>query len=147
VTLCGVGDLLKQIVTNMKLKSPSLGGENMRCCIVGIGAFCAVFSGLYVLSSSSFAEEEAKSRVEQGKAKTVEFCQACHQFAGTDHAGTVGPPLMAMKARFPDRERLRAIIYDPQEAIKPYTMMPPFGRHKLVTPEETELIIDFLYTL
>lgn len=119
----------------------------MRRCIVGIGAFCAVFSGLYLFSPPLLAAEEAKSRMDQGKAKAIEFCQACHQFAGTDQAGTVGPPLMAMKARFPDRERLRAIIHDPQEAIKPHTMMPPFGRHKLVNPEETELIIDFLYTL
>ena len=123
-------------------------------------ALATVVTVMQVLAVPLFAQEdEAKeapsatttnaprTAVEQGKAKAIELCQACHQFEGADQAGTVGPPLLAMKARFPDEARLRAIIYDPQKTGKPYTMMPPFGRNGLVTEQEIEQIIVFLYTL
>lgn len=77
----------------------------------------------------------------------MDLCQACHVFEGADQAGTVGPAFVKMKQRFPEREKLRAIIYDAQKALKPHTMMPPFGKHGLVDKEQTEKLIDFLYTL
>ena len=93
------------------------------------------------------AGETDKDSVAEGKRLTLEFCQACHQYAGTEQAGTVAPPLVGMKARFPDRKKLHNIIYDPQMAIKKDTMMPPFGRNGLIAKDEIEKVIDFLYTL
>lgn len=84
---------------------------------------------------------------ENGRGLALKLCQACHIFTGADQAGTVGPPFVSMSQRFPNRERLRDIIYDPQKAIKPDTMMPPFGRHGFLNKKETDLVIDFLYTL
>jgi sulfur-oxidizing protein SoxX len=52
-----------------------------------------------------------------------------------------------MKARFPERQKLYEIIYDPHVATKSHTMMPPFGRNGLVDDNQIQLIIDFLYTL
>ena len=63
--------------------------------------------------------------IKEGKRLTLEYCQACHHYQGTEQAGTVAPPLLGMKARFPDRKKLYNIIYDPQVAIKKDTMMPP----------------------
>jgi sulfur-oxidizing protein SoxX len=51
-----------------------------------------------------------------------------------------------MTERFPDREALRRQLWDPA-ARNPNTVMPPFGKHRILTPEEIELIIDYLYTL
>ena len=82
-----------------------------------------------------------------GKKLTIEFCQACHFFEGTDQAGTVGPPFVAMKQRFPDPNKLEGIIHDPHAAIKPNSMMPPFGRNGLLNRDDINKIIDFLYTL
>ena len=93
------------------------------------------------------AAEPGKENVAEGKRLTLEFCQACHQYAGTEQAGTVAPPLQGMKARFPDRKKLYSIIYDPQKAIREDTMMPPFGRNELLAKDEIEKVIDFLYTL
>ena len=39
-------------------------------------------------------------------------CLTCHDIKGGDAPGNVGPPLSNMKARFPDRKQLAAIIYD-----------------------------------
>ena len=92
-------------------------------------------------------KEAEKTPLEQGKELAVEYCQACHFFEGTDQAGTVGPPLLAMKPRFPAREKIEGIIYDSQVTTKPHTMMPPFGRNGLLDEQQIQLIVDFLYTL
>lgn len=93
------------------------------------------------------AGEASKDIIKEGKRLTLEYCQACHQYEGTEQAGSVAPPLLGMKARFPDRKKLYSIIYDPQAAIKKDTMMPPFGRNELLAKDEIEKVIDFLYTL
>ncbi|WP_455209094.1 sulfur oxidation c-type cytochrome SoxX [Kaarinaea lacus] len=100
-----------------------------------------------LFSFSLPAGEPDKNTIEEGKKLALEFCQACHQYQGTDQAGTVAPPLLGMKSRFPDRKKLYNIIYDPQLALKPHTMMPPFGRNELLAKDQIEKVIDFLYTL
>ena len=75
-------------------------------------------------------------------------CLACHQFPGDPGANTlanIGPPLLAIRSRFPDRNVLRSRLWDPMQA-NPNTAMPPFGRHKILSRDEIELIIDYLYT-
>ncbi len=50
-----------------------------------------------------------------------------------------------MKARYPDRKQLFAIIYD-ETKRNPTTVMPPFGRNLILTDAEINAVIDFLYT-
>ncbi|MGD8641804.1 MAG: sulfur oxidation c-type cytochrome SoxX [Gammaproteobacteria bacterium] len=107
----------------------------------------AVLVFLMTTTMSSLAAEPAKDTIKEGKQLTLKFCQACHQYEGTEQAGTVAPPLLGMKGRFPDRTKLYNIIYDPQVALRPHTMMPPFGRNHLLEKEQIEKVIDFLYTL
>lgn len=73
-------------------------------------------------------------------------CLACHQIEGGDLAGNIGPPLVAMKARFPDKSKLRAQIWDSTKA-NPNTMMPPFGRHEILTESEIDKVVEFVYSL
>ncbi|HKM65099.1 MAG TPA: sulfur oxidation c-type cytochrome SoxX [Acidisphaera sp.] len=73
-------------------------------------------------------------------------CLACHAMQGSDVPSTVGPELNDMKARFPDRRDLVAILYD-EQTRNPLTVMPPFGRNMILTQKEIEQIVDFLYTL
>ena len=73
-------------------------------------------------------------------------CIACHAIAGGESPGNMGPPLVAIQARFPDREQLRLRIYDGTR-FNPISAMPPFGKHGILTAEEIELVMDFLYTL
>ena len=60
--------------------------------------------------------------------------------------GDIGPPLIAMKVRFPDRTKLRAQIWDAQTS-NPGTRMPPFGKHQVLSEMEIDAIVDYLYTL
>lgn len=73
-------------------------------------------------------------------------CLACHMVGDGESPGDIGPPLVAMKARFPDPAKLRAQIVDPM-AANPDTRMPPYGKHKIITDKEIDAIIAYLYTL
>jgi sulfur-oxidizing protein SoxX len=76
-------------------------------------------------------------------------CVACHAIPGdpkVEAAGNIGPPLTEMKARFPDRNKLRAQIWDATVA-KPDSVMPPFGRNKVLTEQEVEQVTDYIMGL
>lgn len=77
-------------------------------------------------------------------------CMACHDFKGLKAArlrsGNIAPPLIAMKARFPDSKKLRMLIWDASE-LNPRSNMPPFGRHKILSEKEIDLIVEWSYSL
>jgi sulfur-oxidizing protein SoxX len=94
--------------------------------------------------------QEAGSVVDQGKAVAFDRkkgnCLACHQIAGGDLPGNIGPPMVAMKARYPDKSKLRAQIWDPTK-MNSNSIMPPFGRHQILSESEIDKIVEFIYTL
>ena len=73
-------------------------------------------------------------------------CLACHAIPSRPElaAGNIAPPFIGMKARFPDIAVLKANIAD-QKKFNPQTMMPPFGRNKLLTPEQIDVIAQYIY--
>jgi sulfur-oxidizing protein SoxX len=73
-------------------------------------------------------------------------CFTCHDYKGAHLAGNIGPPLVAMKARFPDKAKLRAQIADATKA-NPHSMMPPFGKYEVLTDKEIDAITEWVYTL
>lgn len=73
-------------------------------------------------------------------------CLACHTMRGGDVPSTVGPELTDIKAKYPNRADLIAIISN-EEARNPQTVMPSFGRNLILNHQEIEQIVDFLYTL
>lgn len=77
--------------------------------------------------------------------RTKGNCQACHIIAGIN-AGNLAPPLVAMKARFPDKAKLRAQVWDASVA-NPKTVMSPFGRHGILSEDEIDKVVEFLLTL
>jgi len=95
-------------------------------------------------------EEIDLTRLEQGKELAFNRfkgnCLACHYVEGGELTGNYGPPLVAMKMRYPDREALRLQIWD--AAVKnPDTRMPPFGRNRILTEEEIDLVTDYIQSL
>lgn len=73
-------------------------------------------------------------------------CLACHQIDGGNLAGNVGPPLVAMKSRFPDKAKLHMQIWDATMSNK-NSMMPPFGLHSILSESEIDKVVEFIYSL
>ena len=76
-------------------------------------------------------------------------CLACHRIPDDPAAVTsadIGPPLENLGNRFPDRTILRQRIWD-SSRINPNSLMPPFGRNGILSTDEIELVVDYLYSL
>lgn len=73
-------------------------------------------------------------------------CLTCHDIKGGDLAGTIGPPLVDIRSKYPDRKELVAIVSD-ETKRNPTTVMPPFGRNHILTEQEINAVVDFLQTL
>lgn len=73
-------------------------------------------------------------------------CLTCHIIKGGDFPGSIGPELVDMKAKYPDRNELIAIVSD-ETKRNPLTVMPPFGRNHILTEQEISAVVDFLQTL
>ncbi len=115
------------------------------------GSVLALAGTLALLPTTGVAADaKAESVVEQGKAIAFDRkkgnCLACHQIDGGSLPGNIGPPLIAMKARFPDKAKLRAQIWDATKA-NPNSIMPPFGRQQILSESEIDKVVEFVYTL
>jgi sulfur-oxidizing protein SoxX len=96
------------------------------------------------------ADSGIEERLEKGKQLTMTRskgnCLACHAIDDGKLPGNVGPPLLSMQLRFPDKAILRAQIWDATER-NPDSRMPPFGKHGILSEEEVDLILDYVYSL
>jgi sulfur-oxidizing protein SoxX len=97
-------------------------------------------------STASAAESDVAKGKEVAFDRKLGNCLACHAMDDGDLAGNIGPPLISMKLRYPDKSKLRAQIWD-ATVNNPNTIMPPFGRHKMLTEEQIDQIVDYVYTL
>jgi len=104
------------------------------------------------LASLGFAAEGV---TEQADGRSLAFdnkkgnCLACHAIPGepkVEAPGNIGPPLVNIKGRYPDRAKLRARIWD-ETAVNPDSVMPPFGRNKILTEQEVDLVTDYIQGL
>lgn len=97
-------------------------------------------------SSFSSAAESTANGKKIAFDRTKGNCLACHEIAGGASPGNIGPPLSNMKQRYPDRSLLRQRVWD-ETRFNPATVMPPFGKHQILTEKEINEVIEFIYTL
>ena len=103
-------------------------------------AFAAVLSAASAQAQSAAADGQ-KLAFDRGKGN----CLTCHQIKDGDLPGTIGPELKGLKAKY-DRNELIAIVSD-ETRRNPLTVMPPFGRNRVLTEQEINAVVDFLQTL
>ena len=72
-------------------------------------------------------------------------CLTCHAIKGGEYPGTIGPALSDINSKY-KRDELVAIVFD-ETRRNPLTVMPPFGRNRILTEKEINAIVDFLQTL
>ena len=104
-------------------------------------------SGLAMVPGSAVAADEEV--IEEGRQLAFDRkkgnCLACHQIPGGNLAGNIGPPLVAISSRL-SKEELRSQLED-STANNPNTMMPPFKKHGILTDEEIDKIVEYVYQL
>ena len=98
----------------------------------------------------SSAPAHAQSAVAEGQKLAFDRgkgnCLTCHVIKGGDLPGTIGPELIDLKKKYPNRDELVAIVFD-ETKRNPLTVMPPFGRNRILTEKEINAVVDFLQTL
>jgi len=96
------------------------------------------------------AAESNSAQIAEGKSvflsKKRGNCITCHQINDPDatQAGNQGPPMIAMKQRFPDKRILRAQIWDATRN-NPLSIMPPLGKHWILSEEEIDAVVEYVY--
>jgi sulfur-oxidizing protein SoxX len=115
------------------------------------GSAIAVAASLLVAGQAFAADSALTKNQEEGKsiafAKSEGNCLACHKMADGTQPGNIGPMLIAMKIRYPNKQDLFDVVWDPREKFGRGVIMPPFGDHKILTKEQIEKVVDYLYTL
>ncbi|MCB1859921.1 MAG: sulfur oxidation c-type cytochrome SoxX [Gammaproteobacteria bacterium] len=117
--------------------------------LAALASTLAVLTGALLVTSAVNADEGAAA-IAKGKAiafgRTKGNCLACHMMDNGESPGNLGPPLIAMKARYPDKSKLRAQIWDPT-ANNPESAMVPFGKYKVLTEEEIDYVVEYIWSL
>jgi sulfur-oxidizing protein SoxX len=72
-------------------------------------------------------------------------CLACHSIPALPNevSGNLAPPFISMKDRFKDMTHLKEAIGN-QQTYSPESVMPAFSRNKILTPEQVDLIAQYI---
>jgi len=77
------------------------------------------------------------------------YCISCHQLpagVGPEVLNDVGPRLEGSRMKTLGQDRIREIIDDATKA-NPDSVMPPFGRHRILDAREISRLAEFLIAL
>ncbi len=105
---------------------------------------------LAFIALTGAAQAQSPADVAQGQVLAFDRgkgnCLACHTMVGGDVPSSVGPELVDMKSRYPNRADLVAVVSN-EQGRNPQTVMPPFLKNHLLTATEIDKIVDFLTQL
>jgi sulfur-oxidizing protein SoxX len=113
----------------------------MKCCVV-------LFTVL--LFSCARIQDVPEQRLVTGKKIAFERdkgnCLACHVIENGESPGNIGPALTALSSHFKNKQQLRDQIWDASR-FNPETSMPPIGKNKIISEEEIDVLVDYLWSL
>ncbi|MGB5832529.1 MAG: sulfur oxidation c-type cytochrome SoxX [Thiohalocapsa sp.] len=108
---------------------------------------------LLLTGPASFAEMpqmELNGDIDAGKdvalTRAKGNCIACHMIPGGEAPGSIGPALIAMQSRYPSKEEVARQIWDPT-VKNPDVVMPPFGKHGILTNQEFVDVVEYVWSL
>ena len=116
------------------------------------GSAATIILGLAVTGVVAFEMPtmEFNGDVEAGKkvamTRAQGNCIACHMIPGGESPGAIGPALIAMQTRYPDKDALAAQIWDPT-VKNPGAVMPPFGKHGVLSQQEFIDVVEYIWSL
>jgi sulfur-oxidizing protein SoxX len=116
------------------------------------GAIMAMLAGTVIIPTSATATIASASDATMIAAgEKIAFdrkkgnCLACHSIEGGKSPGNLGPSLTGMKVRYSDKAKLRSRIWD-ASTINPETAMPPFGSHQILSEQEIDQVLEFIWS-
>lgn len=113
-------------------------------------AFIPALALALLIGAASISPASAQSAAAEGQQLAFDRskgnCLTCHAIQGGILPGSIGPELSDIKTKYPDRNDLIAILHDATKR-NPLTVMPPFGRNRILNDKEINAIVDFLQTL
>ncbi len=80
--------------------------------------------------------------------KKLGNCIACHYLPNVESPGNIGPNLVKAMQTYSlaDRGDVTQWVRDARK-FNPHTIMPPFGANKILTPQQIDDAVAYLYTL
>lgn len=114
-----------------------------------------VAASMLALASAVSAEVDMpdlklSGNVEAGKAIAMDRsrgnCIACHMIPGGEAPGAIGPALIAMQTRYPSKHAIAVQVWDPT-VKNPDVVMPPFGKHGILSEQEFIDVIEYVWSL
>ena len=108
-----------------------------------------VLGALAIAAALSARADRPLTAVEIFVQRDKGYCIACHQLppgAGPASTSDVGPKLEGTRMRALGKAGISAAISDPTIA-NPDTVMPPFGRHRILDAKEIDRLVEFLDAL
>jgi sulfur-oxidizing protein SoxX len=112
-------------------------------------------AALLALAGATAAEVEMpdlelNGDVEAGKAIAMDRsrgnCIACHMIPGGESPGAIGPALIAMQTRYPSKHAVAVQVWDPT-VKNPDVVMPPFGKHGILSEQEFVDVVEYIWSL
>jgi sulfur-oxidizing protein SoxX len=73
-------------------------------------------------------------------------CIACHLMPGGESPGAIGPALIAIQTRYSSKADLAKQIWDPT-VKNPDVVMPPFGKHGILSDQEFVDVVEYIWSL
>ena len=123
-----------------------------RACLSGnltTMKYCIVLVTV-VLMSCTHLNDVSEDSLNAGKqiafARDKGNCLACHVIADGESPGNIGPTLTMLSSRFKNKQQLREQIWDASR-FNPETSMPPYGKNKIISEEEIDRLVDYLWIL
>lgn len=117
--------------------------SKMKQLLTAFAMSCTVMTASVGVQADELAEGK-KLAFDRSKGN----CLACHMAGDGAQPGNIGPALIAMKLRYPDKQKLYNKVWGTDDAMKvPNSMMPEFGSHGILSDDEIRKIVDYIYTL
>ena len=105
---------------------------------------------LLFLSACVVNNQKAEISTTQGKQISFQRnkgnCLACHSIENGEDPGNIGPALVNIQQKFTKKSQLKSLIWDATQ-FNENTSMPPFGKNKILTPEELEAVVEYIWEL
>lgn len=109
-----------------------------------------VFLVCMLLSLGACSLTSKQQRLATGKQLSFQRdkgnCLACHIIEEGEDPGNIGPALVDIQAKYATKAQLKALIWDATQ-FNLQTSMPPFGKNKILTPEELDQVVDYIWSL